>query len=223
MDQRVTDPGTELVLDNRRLILVFLLLILVCGAFFVIGFMEGKRQAVQPRLQSPPSGSPAPAAEGATTESKTADSGSAITPVTSQSVREQLDWYKNVQRDETGAGTRSTPPVETATVKSAVAMKNEPPSQAKAPQPPAKPPAAAIVPDAKAVYTVQAGAFQLRRQADIKAEELKARGFECSIEPSRTAKQLFLVKVGKFDSRADAVAMQRKLAKAGFSCFVKVN
>jgi cell division septation protein DedD len=41
------DPGRELVLDNRKLIIVFGLLIGICCCAFVLGFIEGKRQGIQ--------------------------------------------------------------------------------------------------------------------------------------------------------------------------------
>ena len=47
MDDQSAEPGFEFVLDNRKLIVVFLLLISFCGGFFVLGFMEGKRQGMQ--------------------------------------------------------------------------------------------------------------------------------------------------------------------------------
>ena len=46
-DKRSRDAGTELILDNRKLILAFGALAVVCGAFFVLGFIEGKRQGIQ--------------------------------------------------------------------------------------------------------------------------------------------------------------------------------
>ena len=51
MDQH-SDSGYELVLDNRRLIIAFAVLILFCGCFFVVGFMEGKRQGFQAGSQT---------------------------------------------------------------------------------------------------------------------------------------------------------------------------
>ena len=53
-----SESGLELVLDNRKIVIGFVLLIFICGCFFVIGFIEGKRQGFQegsqPVAQSTP-------------------------------------------------------------------------------------------------------------------------------------------------------------------------
>ena len=208
MDQKGAEPGAELVLDNRKLILGFLLLILVCGGFFVIGFMEGKRQA-QARIEPTPANASAQLAPmTAASDSKAPDKGTAAGPITDRSVREQLDWYKNLQ---------NAPPDSRKSVADAESGKTAPAADAKLP-PPSKFQAdktagpatrTAALPAAKVTYTVQLGAFRQRREAENKAELLKAKGFVCVIEPPKSGDQLYLVKMGKFESLADAVAIPR--------------
>ncbi len=72
-------------------------------------------------------------------------------------------------------------------------------------------------------YTVQVGAFRQLKEAESKAESVRAKGFECTIVPPGASSEYYLVKVGQFKLRADAKAMQLKLTKAGFSCYVKSN
>lgn len=225
MEQRATEAGTELVLDSRKLIVGFVLLIAVCGAFFIIGFMEGKRQAIQARIEPIPSG-PATSGTGEVakgTGTTASAKGTGADPNADRSVREQLDWYKKVQRNDTEPD---------KTISTAEAAKTVPANQAKkapAAQPkgasaaPTAPARATLVPARKPSYSVQLGAFRQRHDAEMKAEAVKAKGYECTVEPSKSADPLYLVKVGTYDSRAGAVAMQRKLTKAGFSCFVKTN
>ena len=91
------DPGFEFVLDNRKLIVIFALLLAVCAGFFVFGFVEGKRQAVQVEIQKappPPSveTSPAPAPPPVSEPESKAASDSA--PATTDT-REKLEWYNN--------------------------------------------------------------------------------------------------------------------------------
>ncbi|MBZ5496867.1 MAG: SPOR domain-containing protein [Acidobacteriia bacterium] len=222
MDQRGAEAGTELVLDNRKLILGFMLLIVVCGAFFVIGFMEGKRQAVQARVESTPSSSATTAAEIAGPDTKAPATGTTATPATDRSVREQLDWYKSVQSGQPDAR-KATPPAESAKAMQTPETKKPSPSSPNANRAAPAPAVGSMIPAAKVGYSVQAGAFRERREAEIKADALKAKGFPCVIEAPKSADQLYLVKVGKFESRADAVAMQKKLQKAGFPCFIKTN
>jgi cell division protein FtsN len=70
-------------------------------------------------------------------------------------------------------------------------------------------------------YTVQVGAFRQKSEAETKARQLKAKGFESRIEPPESPEDLYLIQVGRFKSRADAVAMQLRLKKSGFASFVK--
>lgn len=219
MDHPTGDPGAQFVLDNRKLIVGFALLIVLCGTFFVIGFMEGKRQGIQragaaspaePRGVPPVVSIQGPAKEGV--------AGSEPTPLAEKSVREQLEWYKSVNKKE-----------ETTPVEPAAAGKKEPvPTRSAAP-----PAAPAVKPHEtgkaqaasrqKVTYSVQVGAFRQRHEAETQAASLKERGYNSTIEPSGSSQPLFLLKVGKFESRADAVAMQLRLKKDGFSTIIKTN
>jgi cell division protein FtsN len=210
--------GNEFVLDNRKLIIGFMLLIAICGAFFAVGFLEGKRQAVQARADRPSSGlagtpSEAAARAVATTPATPAKNG----PAEDRSVREQLDWYKTVQRGDAATRTAAEPPKSANT---------EPAQAEKVTRPAAGTQKPAAVPKAtsgEATYTVQVGAFRQRHEAESKADALKTRGYSFVIESPATADGLFLVKVGNFNSRADAVAMEKRLRKDGFNCFIKTN
>jgi cell division protein FtsN len=246
MDPRGTEPGNDLVLDNRKLIIGFLLLIAVCGAFFVIGFMEGKRQGVPTQAQLPPS-----AAAGTTAGGAAAGDGkvTGTTPEASNkpdaSVKDQLEWYKNVQGSDSSArkpaGVNESPKTTTTVVESKSPVPVSPKNDKAATGGETKNAAAtlpnsdksadaasrkAIVPPikgAKVTYSVQVGAFTQRHEADVKAEALKAKGFTCVIEEPKPPDPYYRVKVGNFEARAEAVAMQRKLRKAGFDSIVKSN
>ncbi len=197
MDHHAADAGAQFVLDNRKLIVGFALLIVLCGTFFVIGFMEGKRQGGQrakEQLQASVSGETAPADAGAAATGKPAKAESR--PPAVKSGPEQLDWYKSVNKPEE--------------------------SKPSEPQPHKKPVEHRAAPP-RTSYTVQVGAFKARREAETKAAALKAAGYQYVIEPGGRDESLFLLKVGKFESRAEAVAMQLKLKKAGFSTFIKAN
>ncbi len=217
MDPKSAESGTEFVLDNRRLILGFLLLIVICGGFFVIGFVEGKRQVTQTATHglapvSPTTAAGSPAAPGTAASAMPSKSAQSE----DRSVRDQLDWYKNVQSSakdvgkglDAAVGTNATPlaPKRTPSAQSPSVKSANPGSAASA---------------AKNVYAVQVGAFKQKHEAESTMQALSAKGYACSIELPKTADDLYLVKVGKFNSRADAVAMQRRLQKDGFRCFVK--
>ncbi len=222
MNQTGTDSGTELVLDNRKLIITFLVLVVVCGAFFVIGFMEGKRQAVPTRVERTPS---YPAA-GTEAEARGPDTKAAGRPTESapnedRSGRSQMDWYRNVQGKESGAQKPSEAPKAAKTTPTPPEKKPVV-SQPQVTKGTAATGAGSMVPAANVTYTVQVGAFKQRQEAESRAGALKAKGYDCVIDFS-PVQQLYLVKVGKFDTRADAKAMQLQLSKDGISSFIKVD
>lgn len=201
-----SDPGYELVLDNRRLIVAFIVLVLICGCFFVVGFVEGKRQGYQAGSQT--------AAESAAREipdvPEEADSGevpseSESTEAKKDTENPQLNWYKKV---------RQAPASEIAA-----------PSPEPTPAPPKETVERAEIPPPAKVsgYTVQVGAFRQRQQAEVKEKELRAKGFDCRIEVPESSEDLYLVKVGRFKSKAEATAMRLRLKKSGFNSFIKTN
>jgi cell division septation protein DedD len=191
----------EIVLDNHKLIIGFLLFVVVCGTFFAIGFMEGKRQAIPMRgeqLEAAPAAPTSASETGAITPSGSK-------PIEDRSVRDPLDWYTNVQdaddADAKGGGQAAS---STRTPQ-------------KASEPPSRSPGVAVT------YTVQVGAFRQLQEAQIREETLKDKGYPCFIESPKSADQFYLVKVGKFSSRAEAKVMQLRLQKDGFSSFIKPN
>ena len=222
MNQPGADSGTEFVLDNRKLIITFLVLVFVCGAFFIIGFMEGKRQAVPTRVERVPSESPTgTGAEAKGPDAKAAGHPTDSKPIEDRSGRAQLDWYRNVQGKDSriqksseaagGAKPAAIPPAKKPAVAQPQATKGAATTET-----------ASMVPAANVTYTVQVGAFKQRQEADTRAAALKAKGYVCVID-FKSTEQLYLIKVGKFDTRADAKAVQLQLSKDGFSSFIKVN
>jgi cell division protein FtsN len=217
MIENTEDSGVEVVLDNRKLIIAFAVLIAICGSFFVLGFIEGKRQGSQEGVQR--------AAETATlngpgntqaqsSKPDTADSGAEPLPAGTE--EQPLNWYKNVNRDDnepetlpriTSGSPAKSETSSTSATKSAAKPKSSP----------------TAVPSSQATYSVQVGAFAQQKEAESGAQELRSKGFDCRVESPVPPQQLYLLKVGRFDTRADAVAMQLRLKKSGFSCFVKTN
>jgi cell division protein FtsN len=202
MADRGVESWIELMLDYRKLIISFLVLMSILGGFFVLGFIEGKRQGYREGIQAeaaliPNSNSEgAPPSETAINEPKSNSPGKSAA---STSPEEQpLDFYKNVNRPEEGA--IETPPIK-KTEESSTKTPIEPPTG----------------------YSVQVGAFRKKHEAEIKAQLLKSKGYDYRIEPPQPPEQLYLLKVGKFSSRADANAMQLRLKNSGFKCFIKPN
>jgi cell division protein FtsN len=214
MEERGAETGTEFILDNRKLIVGFMLLIIICGIFFVIGFMEGKRQAVHARMpeQSPEPPVAQAAESGGVPTSKSAETGE-------RSLKEGLEWYKTVQ----GAPPGATKGVESPRSPAAAKDQPEPAPVPKGGKPASTQPVTSNVLSVGTSYSVQVGAFKRLREAEIVVDSLRSKGYTATIEDPTQSVQLYLVKVGRFASRADAVAMQLKLKKDGFNCFIKTN
>jgi cell division protein FtsN len=201
------DSGVDLILDNRKLIFGFAILMVLCGAFFVLGFVEGKRQAARSAPEAAPDAArPADATRPAT--ASPAGTAGAATPngPDDAAVREQLQWYRNVK-----------PGSE--------ALKHQPGALgAEKPAPPAAgvvAPSSPAPPPSRRTYSVQVGAFRQLKEAEARAATVKAKGYRCVIEPPREGDGLYLLKVGRYEARADAVAMRLRLKKDGFSTLIK--
>jgi cell division protein FtsN len=208
------ESGLELVLDNRKLIIVFGLLIAVCVCAFVLGFIEGKRQGFQEGSQA--AGESLPKAISETTLAETAKPAQANEETASPKpdpADQPLDWYKNISR----RGGASEPGQPAAEPKVPAASSPIP-----APVPAAKPKPKATA-EPVVTYSVQVGAFKEKRQLDVRAQMLREKGFDARTESPQAPGDLYLLKVGKFRSRAEAVAAQLRLKKIGFASFIKTN
>ncbi len=209
MERHSTQSGYDLVLDIRRLIIGFAILILVCGIFFLLGFVEGKRQAVQSSLREP--GTPAPTVlpEPPKEVQAPASSASAAGKAADEKARTQLDWYDAVS--ETPKSRANGPKTPAA---AAAAVRSSP-----------KPQASSVAPKSptRSTYSCQVGAFSQRKEAEAKLSSVKARGYSPFIEAPQTSKGYYLLKVGRFNTRAEAAEMQLRLKKDGIASFIKTN
>ena len=202
MTDQDSESGLELVLDNKKLILAFAVVVAICGCFFVVGFMEGKRQGLQEASQTAaevPSKSGLEVAQGATGKPAAGDAAAKPPEAGDQG----LNWYKNVNSRE-----------------------GEPESISESPKTTVTPPETKAEPAAKAeavMYTVQVGAFRQEQELEARARLLREKGFGCRTEPPQDPGGFYLLKVGKFQTRAEAAAMQLRLKKGGFSSFIKTE
>lgn len=206
MTDQEMESGFELVLDNRKLIIAFIVAIAICGLFFVWGYSTGKRQgkiaaldtAVSPMAEE----TQVPVAEppgGTDTEAP------AVEPEEEQ---QQLEWYQSVNKKTNEPTGVEAPKPES------------PPVEKKVPAAPRETPRAAA---ASVTYSVQVGAFKRKLDADAHAQNVQAKGFNTRVDLPTPSQPLYLVKVGRFNTRAEAVAVQLRLKKSGFNCFVKTN
>ena len=216
MERHSSQAGYELVMDVRRLIIGFALLIVICGVFFILGFVEGKRQAVQTSLVQ--SGTPAATVlpeppRAASTAPSQAPAPPKAVPRTEP---DQLDWYDKVQEEATDQTSRRQAPAEAAS-------RNRTEEAPRPAEPAPKPRAVGSKPVPKVIYSCQVGAFRQQKEAMGASASLKSRGYDPFIEAPQAGKGLLLLKVGRFDTRTEAAAMQLRLRKDGFSAFVTTN
>ena len=202
MTNQDSESGLELVLDNKKVILAFVLLVAICGCFFVVGFMEGKRQGLQELSQTAAELQPADGMEPAQGETgKSAGADAAAKPP--EAADQNLNWYKSVKSREG----EPEPISETAKL-------------------PANKPETRVEPKARSesvTYTVQVGAFRLEQELEARARLLREKGYACRTEPPQEPGGFYLLKVGKFRTRTEAAAMQLRLKKGGFSSFIKTE
>jgi cell division protein FtsN len=229
--------GHELVLDNRKLILTFAILIILLGFCYGIGYREGKHQGYEEGRQVAAESTIKTNVAGFTAKASSPSVDAATAALPKEDISDpQLNWYKNVNRinEEPAAITPPATAPESAPKEQSATIAPEPKIVLKKPVPQplnkvAKEGSDKVLPQAKAAssekatYVVQVGAFRVRREVEIKAKALRAAGYDCRIEVPNAPEALYLLKVGKFTSRADATATQLKLKKSGFNSFIKIN
>ncbi|HYK89454.1 MAG TPA: SPOR domain-containing protein [Acidobacteriota bacterium] len=209
MENRAPESGLELVLDNRKLIVAFVLLIAVCGCFFVLGFVEGKRQGIQEGSRSTAAAVPAEQSE-----AKTSVAAPAKNQSEDKAAKEKLDWYKSVSsRDGTSKSVAAPDKEKGAAPKDAKETAAKPAPSTTAPSGQAA--------AAKTEYSVQVGVFKDRDKVEAAAKRLKSKGYQCYIESLDTG--VHSLRVGHFESRAEAVALSHRLKADGFAALIKAK
>lgn len=216
MTEHGADSGIEVVLDNRKIILAFVVLIAICGGFFVLGFIEGKRQGYQAGMQTAAEVGPIESAAVAQEKSSEVEMVQDSEPPKDDAEDQPLNWYKSVNRPEAKPEIDAQP-----TAGSAKKAAANPEPAAKTPSKPKT--ETSPLRTGSLTYTVQVGAFVKKEEAEIRTRELRSKGYDYRIEPPVPPNRFYLVKVGSFDTRAEAVAMQLRLKESGFSCFIKTN
>lgn len=203
MTDNEMESGFELVLDNRRLIAMFAVFVVICGCFFVLGYSTGKRQG-----EIAATGSVTGKDSTATLAPET-KTGAALAevPANDEAVQKDLQWYQSVNSGG-NASMEATPTKSPEPVReSAKPASNPVPMRAAEP----------------VHYSIQVGAFKTRQQANAYAEKVRSKGFDSRVEPPEDSSGLYKVKVGSFSSRPEATTMQLRLQKSGFKGFMQTK
>ena len=205
-----TEEGEfELILGNRQLISVFLIVIILLGVFFSMGYIVGRNSA-GPSVVSTASNQP-------------------VKPNAID--RKDSEQASNVQPPSTEP-TPSAPPPETKPVSpprvaektSPQPAKQEPPKPEKKTEPPPPPqespaptPAGGDHPSPGIYWQVAASP---RASADVLASALGKKGLRAVVVPADKS-PLFRVLVGPYADAAAAAAVRPQLEDAGFKAPIK--
>lgn len=201
----------------RYLILIFLVLVAMCGVFFSAGFIVGRNEGglhsapstevvntpgtVPPAFNPPPDGAPQDGSAGHDAANSAPDT---------------------VVIPPSGAGANSTPPAE----KPADTAREEPTAKEAPPAPVSTlaPASAPAVGELGQGITLQVVASHTRQDAEKVAAVLTDKGYAAFVltpEAAHLNDNLFRVLVGPFSTRADADKARDKLKADGFKPFVR--
>ena len=226
-----TDSEPDLELDNKKLTLIFIGLLVVCGCFFVAGRLSVRYDG---------------GAELATgtdfNDSSPMNTGSRAAIVDSPDLGNYNQMGEIISKPEGTtpppivtesplspvASAQSTSPAQTAstTLPPVVADESKPTPKesveriAKEVARKVLPPATPAVSENNAL-SVQVAAFHARREAELKAREVKAKGFDPRIEVPSSPEGWYRIKVGRFGTRAEANAMVGQIKASGFDAMIK--
>ncbi len=226
-------PDRELTLGTGTLLLLFFVLVLLCGLCFGVGFSLGQRSASIPAVPrngttQPDSVLPAPvhadskpspiaAPVPATNAAPISEDLTAATPDSqasaSQSSSQQTvaSGQQALQQAEQIAGGAAGRSVKPALQQ----LPNAPMQQT------ASAPRAALPPENVAShFMVQVAAVSDPVDAQVLLDALRKRGYSVTLTHAATDK-LMRVQVGPFSTRADALRMRQKLLQDGYNAIVK--
>ena len=198
-----TEPhDTEITLGTGRMLALFFVLVVVCAAFFAIGFKLGRKTAAvgSGSVLAAQAGSPA-----AVVRPSPAKNNSAPAPAS-----EQFSFYKAVEQKNAD----SQPPAKDSTPHTAAAAAPPPEApQVASPDPTAPPPTNA--------YYVQVAAVSRQEDANALVEALKKKQYPAFTVNNPAGDKLFHVQVGPFADIKDAELMRGRLTGDGYTPILK--
>jgi cell division protein FtsN len=243
MIDRELESEHQLVVDNRKLLIIFSVLGIVCIFFYLIGYRTGKHQGYREGEQTASESvhHAIPIDTQATAPKPVVPDTNAAPPKT-DAEGQSLTWYKNLNRKEgepeiSVPATVASPADESKnsklSTKAAQAPVNEQkketpqeslkksmvePASVSKPQKPAE-----VSQPSPITYSAQVGAFRMKSEVESKARILRAQGYDSWIEEPKTSEGFYLLKVGRFKTRAEVAAIRIRLNKSGFASFIKTN
>jgi cell division septation protein DedD len=216
---------TELTLSSITLLALFFGLVLLCGAFFGIGYTVGRHSSSTPVAAGAPA---APTNSPVVVEAAT--TASSALPKPSASAQAGLPQAATTTPASTPApaDTVSTPPAP-APAPTPAAVSHPAPvapvSAPAAPKPAAKAPLTAkAAPEAdtsSSALMVQIASVSHQEDADVLVEALRKRGYNVSVHHDIFGDNMLHVQIGPFPDRTSAYAMRQKLLNDGYNAIVR--
>ena len=236
--QKQVDNEPDFELDNRKLVLIFLAFLAICGCFFIFGYILGlgRDSAPDPVTHT----DAAIPGSSRIKDNSNVEAYDRINEIVSEPVSPPSTVIEQTkpQAGTTVSGSEPVAPLETANVvlNPKTPVVSDPPISSDKPKTQPKEttskPAGATVgktttstkqsASAKTTYSVQVAAFRVRSQAEAAVTELAAKGFDSRIEPP-TSDDYYRIKVGNFATRAEANDMTNRLQKSGFKTLITEN
>jgi cell division septation protein DedD len=203
MMQKAPDGQYELVLENRQVLTIFFVVVVLCGVFFGLGYIVGKNTM----------GYIPPAETGGSAGGKK----SAIAPASG--LAEQP-----VPAAPSDSAQKAPEKIRAAEEKAPDASESAAPKREQAAEPQTKsaPPVPAPAPGMARgePLSLQVDALSTKENAEKLLEALKKKGFPATLATS-PADRLFHVQIGPFSSTAEREDMKARLEREGFKPITK--
>jgi outer membrane biosynthesis protein TonB len=206
-----TDDGEfELILGNRQLISIFLIIVILVGVFFAMGYIVGRNSAAPATAASNMQGGKQIAVEPASRKDTEQASTREPSPLEAP--------LSTAAPDTKPPGNPPAAEKKTAPVKrEPVALpqsekKTEPAPEKKREPPPERPPAVAVDQPSPGIYWQVAASP--RAGADVVAAALRKKGMQVTLVPVPD-KNLFRVLVGPYPDASAAATVRTQLEDAG--------
>jgi DedD protein len=218
MASKEKKSGGDFVLESRHLVGLFLLLVVIFGVVFTLGYLMGRSQ-YDSRLRAavgPPPGSEAPSASPAAKSKSKPEAESE-----QQAPKKNSDWDFYHSADPQSAADHLQPPPKSVTSSAPPAAASKPAAAASKNVKPAKPPIAAgdsLIP--KGTIMLQVAAVLHQDDALALAQALQQKKFPAFVLTPGTDK-LYRVQVGPYPDNQSAANARQQLEANGFKSITK--
>ena len=204
MAQKQSDDEFELILGNKQLLSLFFVIVVFFAAFFSVGYTVGFGHGTDSR----------------TTAGLEPDDLPGPPPVRRADPPKALIEKADPVPKPVAKKADPPPPAPKAADKPKPTPKQTAKAAPPKPKPQLAPKPAAVAASAKGGYHLQVAALRTRKDADLLAGKLKAKGYPAEVNSSRDDGWIRVV-VGPFTAPEDAKDYKARLSKEGFDTMLR--